>query len=656
MIIELRNGYKVDLKDYSSETTVKSAKIQSIATKIFDLSKTLSSSFLHATTKTLGNAKNSFKYIVLGYEGPQLGYRRPENLYFLAFKIAFWIFGMGVGTVMMTGRLFLEKLNQNPHLFLKNHVGDEIDVQHFKSLDLELDSSSVPSNVVVDDLLKIFDEINFTDANKPGYMPPSTRKDPVEISVDILKKQLELYVSRVNGRVPFSYTPPAYDILGLNQFYQQIENAVRLSIHKTNQNLKTFINKHNFDVKKYDTYIDQLKNEYQDLLQERARLALDLAIAGRYCGTRYMGQSMNSYYLMYGERSIDDRNLQDSLITILAQERNQIAQAQIAEHLPRDVHGNGRYMSSLGGILGLPASKNFIEVMNESFPQNEMLALFFEQYHVDRIITTVQEKIKKSHYLRTKVLDWIKDQVKNWKEAEFLEQKQQCQEEVRQILAKTPDISEFYKKLNLFKEFVGKVKSESLPKFEGDWDEEVVELFAIKEGKDWLRALPEFQNAQKSKLINEFQSLFKKDNLTPEIIEVLKAFIIEKKEFKNEDFGQAIRKKQTIQKINKIFRFEDHSTIERIIDGKVSLEVVVHDYMLQNHRNEFIESLFTDKKNANAENTLVLREEDVKTETNTDEPSAVEKIATEGFSKEIIEWVLVSQKILLPQEMKNERQ
>lgn len=622
MIILFQNGYKVDFNEYN-KTVKASDKIQSIASRAFEIHKAVFSSLGTATYKTLSNAGVSFKYIVLGYYGPLARFHPPSDIYLAVFKIVLWVLGLGWGITTNTCRLFLERINKDPYIFLRNFVGDEIDVEHIKTKELDLDVSQVSKEIRVDDLIKIFDEINFLDPNKPGYMPPSTRiEGSSQIPVEVLKIQLTLFVKRVNTREAFLATPPSYDVIRLMDFYQQIENANRLSIHKVNEDLAEFRKNNGDDVNQYS---DKLKKDYNDLLQSRSRLALDLAIAGSHCGSRYMGESMSTYYNLYGESSIENKNLEDSLIEILAHERKSIAQSHIQTYMGFDTHQFNKYMSNLGKILGLPGTKNIVETFSTNFDRNYFLNLFFDEYSVDRIITVIQEKIKKSNHLRTKVNDWIRGQIKNWEQEKYQKEEAECKEEILKIIQEKPADFPFFKQLEKFKGLIQFLKTNKteLPAFTGEWDDDFAELLA--EGKDWLNAQPEFQGQnpiEKSKKIKPFKDAFSKGNLSPELIDLIKKFILEGAELKKEKFGAVLQKKSKIAQVNKIMQLEDgEKTIARILDGTIRLEVAVHDFISRKRENDFIASHFP-------------------------EP---EKIVQEGFSKEIIEWILVSQKILLPQ-------
>ena len=110
---------------------------------------------------------------------------------------------------------------------------------------------------------------------------------------------------------------------------------MRLSIHKANCDLESFRQAHPEDP---STYQGADKQTYTDLLQAKARVALDLAIAGNHCGARFMGDAMSVYHNLYGANSLDG-NLEEEIIELLAKKRYNIAQQHIqtfseATHTP----------------------------------------------------------------------------------------------------------------------------------------------------------------------------------------------------------------------------------------------------------------------------------------------------------------------------------
>jgi hypothetical protein len=169
--------FVIDFKQYS--TGVKREEEQTVQNTVFKALKLIPvivASFAEASYSTLKHSGSSFKVIVLGFYGDWSKFSMPGDFYLLVFKVAFWVLGLGWCTVTTTFRLTSEKLFPASSQFLKNYAKDGIDIRHIKTNELGIDVSEVPADVQIDNLAQIFNEINFTDSQKEGYMVPRSRQ------------------------------------------------------------------------------------------------------------------------------------------------------------------------------------------------------------------------------------------------------------------------------------------------------------------------------------------------------------------------------------------------------------------------------------------------------------------------------------------------
>ncbi|MCL6755983.1 MAG: hypothetical protein M3A24_02300 [Candidatus Rhabdochlamydia oedothoracis] len=633
----------------NNKKTTTLEKVQVCAQRSFQLVSIFFVSSKDALFKTLGGAGTSFKYTVLSYYGSWSQIPFPENAHLVVFKIVFWIFSMGWGIVTTTFRLFSERASPGHALFLKQFASDEIDVDHIKTEEIGLDASHVPEDIKVDTLKELFDKINFTDKAAPGYMAEGSRQEQNKIfSPEELRKNLNEFIHRVNTREAFIGTPSTHDVFQLMDFYQQIEDAVRLSIHKVRENVTDFEdkNKNKSGSFIYDELAEDKKCEYKNLLETQARVALDLAIAGGHCGARYMGEAMDVYYNIYNEEGIsNDKDLQGTLIEILAKKREEIAKAE-AQKLGLDdrtsdtTHQFTKYMGNMGRLLGIPGTKNIIEYLSQSIDTYQLLNDFFQKYTVDTIIKTIQEKIKTSQSFREKITDWIKDQIKDWNHEKYedIDVIFKEIENIRNSPLKETILSSNFQK---FQDLLLYLKGEKidLPELKEGWDNFLQELFALDKVKENLNNALDRNNIKTScsestlrpELLQELQRTIASGNFTPISCDRYLPRFIEN---------------QKIQEMKKILPFAEDDSLLRLLKNETDLIGFIRDYQERVCQEDFLDFLGFGEI---LEKITSVSAEDL---TGTKNLTYAENRAYQR----LIEWILVSQKILKPQVESNQNE
>jgi hypothetical protein len=492
--------FVIDFKQYSKGVKSEEEQtVQNIVFKALKLIPVIVASLAQASYLTLKHSGSSFKVIVLGFYGDWSKFSLPRDFYLVVFKVAFWVLGLGWCTLTTTFRLTSEKLFPASSQFLKNYADGGIDVEHIKTNELGIDVSQVHADVQIDNLAQIFNEINFTARLKEGYMAPRSRQEGDTTYTEAeLSAALNVFIDHVKNRVAFLGTPPAYDMPRLSAFYQQIENAVRYSIDKSNKDIADF-KALNAD----GTYEGEELKKYNGLLEDRARIAIDLAIAGKHCGARYMGEAMTIYGNMRGESTNENGSLADCITELLARKRSEIANEHIQLHLGFDTHSYNKYMASLGQVLALPGTENIIEHLDTSFDRDKFLKYFFQAYTVDFIIETIQAEIRRSQGLREKILDWIRDYPNDWKKSDYAAAVEQFAAQAQTQLESqlnADSVSPVMQNAIQFQNLVAHLKnSNDLPLLGNDMGEFIEQLFELEA----VKRFQETEFAELSSLVRE---------------------------------------------------------------------------------------------------------------------------------------------------------
>lgn len=606
--------FKVDFSQYSEEKSVNipvESKIESVFEGIVRNLKEIFISIFEAGKTTLADSKESFRRYVLCNTA-------LSQLPFIPFRAILWIVLTSISFFLTAVRLYYQdKQNLQEEFSLSSFAGDEIDISHITTADVSIDVSEVPKEVTVNDLLVMFEEVNFNNEEDDGYVPPSWRKEgSYEHSVEELRTNLTTFVNHVNGRVAFIGTPPEYDRSLLLAFYQQIEDATRFAIHRSNQALSAFKNEYGEDREGYTT---EVLNKYKNILEDRARIPVNLAIAGARCGARYMGEAMELYETAQGKDSVTGKTLKDILINLLAKKRKDIAHEHIATYLGDNAHSYSNYMSTFGKVLGIPGTKNIIEHLSMQLNYVDYLTRFFQEYTVDCIITTVREEVKKSNELRTILTDWLRDQKGDWRP----------KKDDEKILAKAREVLNIedldttqaaYKSLKDLVELVDYLNERQITVV-GD-ESTFVEslLYECKGVTLWLKHKYNDTRSQMEAKMS-LKRLFDHDQLGDQDLRIKTRQAIEART--SLDIEQFKSKLIQIDKVNKLCKVAHlvPATAMRVLQGVIELDQAVIDRQKQLSSAIFLEYF------------------------------DIEQWEEIDLSKELLEWVLVSQKILLNQEV-----
>jgi hypothetical protein len=438
-----------------------------------------------------------FKYTVLGCYGP-LAFKRCQislNIYLVVFRVVLWVGRLGLCLINKTIEHLASfrsiQISQSRDHLLQhclNAVGNkEIDLAHMQAEEEVIDVSHVPSNLTIDHMRLMLGEINIDRPADPGYVAPKDEENRSYTKKE-LEDGLDRFLQHVTGRVAILGFPPAHNLDALNACCEKIENRIRFCIDKVNRQFDAFQKKHN-DPSKYD---EAATNTYKSLLEDKARIVLACAIPGaaKRCGTRYR-QETRTLYQEFSSGAIVYDTLQAQLFGILAEERAQIAKEEALIHFGKNVHGESSYVSNFGKILALPDAEE--DHLSYSGNQEVCLISFFKKYTVNRMIDAVQRACKTSQSFRTKINDWLKDQRGNW--APDGVQIEEVNPSWNAILNQNA-VSEGFaglKNLEMLKDFVLHLKENQieLPDInEPSWDDFWCKLCALECVKDYLALNP----------------------------------------------------------------------------------------------------------------------------------------------------------------------
>jgi len=468
-------------------------KIQNVSLAGFLYIKCFFSATYQSVKINVQYLPSSFKFCVLD----PCRHTRRITKETLIFYLCFWAIVHVIGLIVMTIIYLIKEVKaQVRHLMEYAHRA--INIHHIQTKEVSIDVSHVPEEIQVGQLLDMFDQINFTHPNRPGYIPHASLHGSN-------RNHLEDFVRRVQEREAFVGTPPALAYAQLMRFYEQIEKAVRFAIHKVTSDFDNFMQERGGRIPTREE--EDAFRTYQALLENKARLAIDLTIAGEHCGARYMGEAMQVYFSAKGEEALQG-TMKEVLETTLARRRKEIAETHIAVHLGQNTHDYSSYMANLGKLLGIPGTENVIEYLGGHFFNRDlMLRRFFEEYTPGCIRETIQAQYVTSQAFREMVFDWLKDQVGSWKEGQYQQTISQVQQQVSVRLQQEVVLedSEAYQQIKFFQQFWDRLLEDGvitttqdcrvfaagieLPDIEQDWEGFISELFAIERAKEVFREL-----------------------------------------------------------------------------------------------------------------------------------------------------------------------
>lgn len=644
----------------------------------------------------------------------------PEGLLFM---FGAWVVLHIVGFVTITIYVFIKNINAMPQALL-GYADPLIDTQHIKTKDTTIDVSHVPDEITVSTLVEVFDKINFTRPDLPGYMSEGSRTEDHQVytSRELRQSLEDNFVRRVNAREAFLGTPAAWNIAMLSQFYSQIESAVRYSLHKVVNDCSEFIGPYLNELagleseyqeyltkntipspgdRGYDAYARLLKGhneyiscnndlnqaefvlagnlanlereyqqylksqeilskedpdheayarllkghekylEYNGLLQARARVAIDMAIAGNHCGARYMGDSMDTYFFHKGE--IVGQTLEDELKGVLAKRREEMARRHIQQHLGAGTHHFAAYMANLGGLLGIPGTENVIEQLGGwNFNRDAMLGHFFREYTPEFIRSSIQGQFSSSQQFRERIYDWLKDHAGDWIQGLYQQKQQTILGAVQDI--ESQESENDLKPVEILTGLIssGKVvKQDSpLPDHKTQWSDfldEIVSFDSAKEYLDQEMGTAQLGVAAKMTARNQWKNLMTDPVLAPALQTVV-TDLLEGKNPQVDNIKAYLQVRNWMGSVNRILNKNDCSpispdTLERCCRQEVSFNDVLASHLEAQRGVEFLDNLDPDRAHKTSMEAIMAKISQVRGENAKAWAAAVNETLTESDLK-----------------------
>lgn len=628
--------FLLDLREVKNDNEVSVTlreKVHKVAISIFTHLKILGISMYQSLATNSRYLWTTFRYIVLGFNGRN--YIPATNGTNLAIRCGLWALAHTIGFIYYTVVLFLQNVHSLPSYLLK-YAPRELDTSHLTAKNTAIDVSGVPEEIQVSNLLSLYRDINFSNSEQPGYMSPASRKEgSITYSVYDLRTNLETFVNNVNERKAFLGTPPAYMAPQLMKFYQKIQDAVRFTMHKVTKDYDDFMTAHQGQAltKEHPDY-----QQYNNLLEDKARLAIDMAIAGAHCGARYMGDSVDAYLAIQGDLGDKTQGLQAKLSFILAKERETIARGDIARHLGHDTHAFSSYMANMGSLLGIPGSEDIIEYLSGwRFNRHKYLTHFFETYTPDRIRQRVQNEIKSSQSFREATFDWLQDQVKDWKKAEYIGRVNDVLSSIKPI--NPGEQSPYFAKIQQFIGLVQKLKETGalsaearalMPNMDDNYVDFMDDLFTLQQAKEHLATLFPGNVMQ----IMQSRNALKSALIKPEVRDELKKIIAAICADTPVELDSIKKISITLDKVASVntaisrgnFPTIDETVLFRALENNTNLQTILQDHTNRQRKVEFLDAL-------------------MQSETNQEEESAV-TVTRDGLKEPVLNWILVANKIL----------
>jgi hypothetical protein len=240
-------------------------------------------------------------------------------------------------------------------------------------------------------------------------------------------------------------------------------------------------------------------------------------------------------------------------------------------------------------------------------------------YTVDLIIDTVQAKILRSQTFREQITDWLKGQVGNWNKS---------YEKVPELISKIQSIIDEKVEVELpiesqqFKRLIDHLRVQKVEwPIENKWDEFITELLVLPAAKSWFQT--EFSSCHAIQLAqkkNSIKEKFQQGYLGSEDVEKLKKTIIENKPLSLEAIAEKASQQKKIEQIRTILPLQP-DTISRLLKGDGNLEMAIKDRLDLTRQVDFLNQL------------------------------QLEDMSQKGISSGVLEWIVVSQQILMPQEV-----
>jgi len=215
----------------------------------------------------------------------------------------------------------------------------------------------------IDQLYTSFMKINTSEPDKEGYIDPNTIVDVRKVSIEELETSLINLFRNVKGQKGYSGTPLESDPEQLQLYYNNLE--------------------------KYLQHIAINIGNIEDT-EEKNKPLIDLAIAARHCGERWIGDAEQIY-----ELSLPDEERKGISFADIIHNHDSNLRTGIVEEMTegdRDVHLYNKYKRLLGRKFGLRGGGAVAEIEDRLFDNYKDItkekaeADFLNRYTLKRVV------------------------------------------------------------------------------------------------------------------------------------------------------------------------------------------------------------------------------------------------------------------------------
>lgn len=179
----------------------------------------------------------------------------------------------------------------------------------------------------IEELLTMFDEINFTKKDEPGYYDRKIEDDTGEIAPSEVKKNLQVFIDKILARRPYTASP--------EEFLRKSNDNSVLDTTRPNPLFKQFFDEMTLALQHI---ILALRPKTPD---ERTAVLIQLGVGGRRCAMRHKRDTFQMLTYLNGTPFDVDENMsvEDMLFTALVRFRKGLLID--AAHKLYDRHSNG---------------------------------------------------------------------------------------------------------------------------------------------------------------------------------------------------------------------------------------------------------------------------------------------------------------------------
>lgn len=284
------------------------------------------------------------------------------------------------------------------------HIADmlfRVNPAHYKNKATVTIPDTMARGCKLDDLLALFDQLNFSNPRGKFYVDPSTFANfnagySLQQKIAYLKESVQKFISNIKDCVPFLGTPKEGATLDL--FYNIMERAVTHTIRKMKDMPES----------------DEKQHTIRRVISEYIRAAL-------FCGGKQYATACQQFIAVTKGRAA---TFEDEILDVLAAYREVLFQSIVPQG-QQSVHDFNKMMYLLGRELGIPGAEMMGEFddgyMGEGFNAQQKRNEFHGLYSVNNILfESVRQAIEQTSDLRDKYFDWIKENIPHsWQKESF---------------------------------------------------------------------------------------------------------------------------------------------------------------------------------------------------------------------------------------------